>query len=449
MSKRDDVVIEAINALKSGEFNATGLKVELEANIDRRCDVSEFHEDFLADLVPLGLAKEVENEYGDKRYEIKKPLMYAKTYNDGSVDTEVTFTLSLADPKVVLKLPQILKVFKEVCEENGGYFETENAGMHLALLNDKKCFYEPANFKRLKPYDGVRFRNFSQSMIRLLPALYFLGSHSSSSRQIDFRRPQIRQCDVSTHGRFDPSSQKYSAIAFRHGAIEFRIFETCYDKPEVILDNLVVMANCMQFWTRAYTRNNLQKMPNKVKFGTDRGYGLSRLYTMEQHIDLLNAGLKILKPRYYTIADLKKQREFSVTKASLRQARRDIRLQAAKQYEQYEKKHKWQVIYEEQDAIRGYLERYAYGGGNLDDSLDDVMAKAKREARVRVKHAKQNKAKKTKFVKDKVEEQLPPPGNYVLDEEERPEPQPRPRAQEQSPGGYRIEWSTFPEGIQL
>lgn len=443
INKQISVVLEAIQSLKDGEFQATAIKLELEANLDRYDDCEDIHSHLLRELHPLGLTREI----ADDEYEIKAPLMYAQTYNDGSVDTELTFTLSLADPSVVFKLPRILEIFKEVCGEHGSEFDTHGAGLHIALLNDKDCVYEPANFKRVRPYDGVRFKNFSQSMIRLLPALYFLGSPDERSRELRFRRPQICSTNVPTNHRYDPDSLKYSAVAFRHGAVEFRVFETCYDKPDAILDYLVVMGNAMRFWTRAYTQNGLKKMPNKIKFGHDSGSGLKRFYTMEQHIDLLNAGLRILKPRYYTLNELKKQRNFDVTKAVLRKNRQEVRVNAAKQYEEYEKQYKWKVIYEEQEAIRRFLENVAYGGRFNDKTEQEVMAMARKEGKEAAKYVKQQKAKKRKYITDEVRNRMPKEGNYELDEMEKPKVQRRPRAQIRVESADPSGWTVRPANI--
>lgn len=451
ISKRNDVVLEAIQSLKDGEFQATAIKLELEAQIYRNYECSEINDELMMRLgKELGWAT---NGCGDddcnECWRIKAPLMYADTYNDGSVDTELTMTVSLADPSVVFKLPRVLEIFKEVCQEYGDSFDTSNAGMHIALLNDKDCVYDPANFKRVRPYDGVRFKNFSQSMIRLLPALYFLGSWNERSRELRFRRPQVCSTNVPTNHRYDPDSLKYSAVAFRHGAVEFRVFETCYDQPEAVLDYIVVMGNAMQFWTRAYTPNGLKKMPNKVKFGHDSGSSLKRFYTMEQHIDLLNAGLKILKPRYYSMSELKKQRNFDITKATLRKNRQEVRLNAAKQYEEYEKQYKWKVIYEEQEAIRRFLENVAFGGRYNDKTEAEVMALARKEGKEAAKYVKQRKTGKRKYIMDEVRNRMPKEGNYELNEDEKPKVQRRPRVQPRE--GVRIQFADIPfdRGVNL
>jgi len=421
-SKRNDAIIEAINSLKEGEFQATAIKIELEANLERYDSCKDIHLDIMRGLTLLGLANkncgEDNDECDNNCYTVNAPLMYANTYDDCSVDTELTFTLSLADPTVVFKLPQILKIFKDVCEEHGDYFDVDRAGMHIALINDKDCIYDPNEFKRSKPYDCIRFRNFSQSMIRLLPALYFLGSWNENSRKLEFRKPRIATCNESTNHRYDASSDKYSAVAFRHGAIEFRVFETCYDNPEAILDYIVVIGNAMRFWTRAYTRNGLHKipkMPNRIFFGHNQGTGLKRFYTMEKHIDLLNAGLKILKPQYYTINELKKQRNFSVTKSSLRKDRKELRLEAAKEYEQYEKRHKWAVIYEQQEAIRMGLEHWrSRADSDLDMPVEKVMKMLNKAAQKQVRYVKSGKQTKRTFMFDEMQRRKPVEGDYEL-----------------------------------
>lgn len=406
--KQHDVIVQAVNELKGSEYGATAIKVELEAQIDRHEECEDIQQGILSRLEHLGLA---EYDEGNEWWNAKLPLVYAEVYDDGSVDTELTFTLSLNNPENVLMLPDIIKAFKDICYDSGNDFRTDRAGMHIALLNNRAMTY-PA--ERLKPYDTVRFKNFRKSMIRLLPALYFLGSHTPYTREMAFRRPQIERCEVDTNHHYDEESQKYSAVAFRHGAVEFRVFDTCYDNPEAILDNIVVMSKAMRFWTRAYTRNNLPAMPNTVKWGLNSGGRLEGLYSTYEHIDLLHGGLNLLKPDYFTINELKKQRNFSVTKTSINTKLREARKQALKNYIEYEQRFKWETVLEEQNAIRAYLREYVEGykkGECTEAELTRIRNEAKKQAKVYEK----NKQKRTSFVKERIDRDIPK-GRWPLDE---------------------------------
>lgn len=398
--RNEQVILEAVESLKSSEFKATAIKVELEANIDRHEDCEDVKQMILRDLVELGLAKKA--QYG---YVPIKPLTYLHVYNDHSVDTECTFTLLLTKPKDILLLPKIIEIFRNVCEESGYCFETYNAGMHLALLNNVAGKY-PA---RPKPGDKTRFKNFRKSMIRLLPALYFLGSHDSTSRELRFRKPQITDGARPSGGMYSDDNQKYSAVAYREGAVEFRVFETCYDNPGAILDMVVVMSNAMKFWTTEYTRNYVPRF-KKVKFGVRSGHDLQRMYCTEQHIDLLNAGLNVLKPSYYTIRQLKQQRDFTVTKQGLNAKLKKVRETARENYKEYEKRFGWEMVYAEQGELRHLVERVVVNSDQPEDievALEELRAKAKKTARKNLK-------KKTidEHIEEAVSEVVPDGGGH-------------------------------------
>ena len=415
-------VINAVKLLKKGEHKTTAIKVELEANLDRYDDCYEVHQNILARLESLGLSENISGEWKPK-----KPLVFAKVYNDLSVDTELTFTLMLNKASNILLLPKIIQIFRDVCEDSGEYFEIDRAGMHIALLNNATGRY-PA---RAKAGDPARFKNFRKSMIRLLPALYFLGSHDETSRSLDYRQPQISSSAVPSGGRYNPENQKYSAVAYREGAVEFRVFETCYENPDAILDMVCVISNAMKFWTTEYTRNNLKKYKS-VRFGIDGGHQLSRMFVMAEHIDLLNAGLNILKPKYYTLKQLKKQRNFTITKASLNTKMKEIRLTAVKNYAEYEKRYSWERIYMEQDYVRLLASRYSLSQGydKAPEDIEGELAKMTKEAKDHV--AKELHKKKTlqKHVAEEIEKAVPNKGGrWVLDDGDDEQPAPIPPIQ--------------------
>lgn len=402
---KHDVVVQAVKTLKRSEFGATAIKVELEANLDRHEDVDDVHRAILERLEPLGLSERTMDAYGTVYLKIKKPLVYALVYNDGSVDTELTFTLLLNKSTNILLLPKIIQIFKDVCEESGNCFDTDNAGMHVALINSASGKYPSIP----KPYDAARFKNFRKSMIRLLPALYFLGSWNETSRDLRFREPKIERTEGSTQGRYAPGDPKYSAVAYRHGAVEFRLFETCYERPEVILDDVVVMSNAMQFWTRAYTRNHLRKVKGDVNFGVNAGNKLERLFLTAQHIDLLHDGLNILKPSYYTLNELKKQRKFTVTKKSINSKLRECRLNAIRNYMEYENQFKWRLVLEEQSYIRREIQAYAEGLKTGKEPTE-VLEAAKAQATEFVKLNGPKKTDQKKYVEDEVARTIPNKG---------------------------------------
>lgn len=325
-----EAILKAVEQLKNCPFKATSIKVEFEADLSREDrgfdDEDECYTNIMERLEDYGLAYN-----GDAI----KPLVYAKFYNDGSVDSEFTFTLLLDDPANVFLLPKILEAWNGFCKEVIGDEDVDvtGAGMHIAIMNHPLGYY-PGNISRS---DVNHFENFKRSMTLLLPALYFLATHNKVSRALEYRRPMVLLGN-DRHGY-----NKFNAIFYKDGALEYRIFDTCYDKPLAILDNIVVIANTMKFWTPEYLNPGLDKITKEIPFGNDDSYDLSRFYTRLEHIDLLNQGLAILKPSYRSIGWLKKEREFNINRRDLAHSQKRIRRDAELEYAEYSERFDWSV----------------------------------------------------------------------------------------------------------
>ena len=372
---KDEVILRAVKSMKSSEFGVTGIKIECEAQLNRgdddnscsycegdgytydededridcdNCDGSgraggnggwedslDCHDFLLEQLVAIGLAEESDEGYEPNtgryhsyrlanNYRPKYPLVYSKFYVDGSVDSEWTFTLALDDPENIQFLPKLIDAWNSLTEEvTGGEYDTSGAGMHMALINSEDCSYP------YEPLSGQRdyFNNFAKQMNLLMPALFFLGSCDNVSRSLHYRKPGV-----------GGSGNKYQAIHY-NGALEFRLFETCYNRPETILDNVVVMAKALRFWSRE--RHNLSKICTQFRFGNNKGRDLERLYQDGTLIDLLNAGLRILKPDYLTIGEVKKVRGFKTTKHKFTHQLDRWTKDAHLSYKEYEYRFEW------------------------------------------------------------------------------------------------------------
>lgn len=278
----DESVDKAIQTIKRSAYKGTHVKVELEANLDRHWDEDDC-EEYLREHVSQ---------------EAKDALTYGNFYNDGSVDSEFTFTVPIEKVRVVL---EYIVAFREMASGAGSRFETNGAGMHIAILNNPSGNYpEGNNLIHTNSY------NFAQSMTHLLPALYFLGSSNAKSRKLRYRLPQI---DL---------ERKYAAITGHRQVFEYRVFETCYDKPEAFLDFFCVIAKTMQFYKAREV-----KLPFFDTIGqlgcADNTYHLARFYYTERHIDALDLGLAVLKPDHKTIEQLKRERNFTISKEKLKQ----------------------------------------------------------------------------------------------------------------------------------
>jgi hypothetical protein len=400
MKTREETLVEQINWAKQNQFGLTGIKIEFEANFKRRevitrhcdycngtalmtcgdcegydpgeydcdscdnrqtldcdyCDgtvtrqegdpdwndMSFIHDQVLAKLVKYGLARKTPKDLtnalrNSRKYMPIAPLVYSKVYYDSSVDTEQTLTLLMDKPKNVLLFPKISDAFYALKDEIGKGIDVSNAGMHITLLNSPGAEYPTYSS------ETTRFTNFRKSMILLMPALFFLGSSSAKCRPMQFRKPKVARDD------------KYSAVAYRNGGLEFRVFETCFDTPEVILDDISVAINCLRFWTKRYTRNHLAKIANRVHFGKDGSDELTRLFVTTEHIELLNRGLRMIKPSYLSITELKKQRGFSLTKTDTKTADIRAREQAEKEYKTYEKRFSWEMVMRRNNYINDYI----------------------------------------------------------------------------------------------
>lgn len=389
MTTKEQAVINAVEYAKKSQFGLTAIKVEMEINFNRglarrpdelgcdncvaghmdctfcdggcsycnygdpvvcrNCyadntdfqDYKSIQDAILKPLVKHKLAEKIPKTKKDSYGHVYRPagaLKFARTMYDATVDTEMTFTLSMENSKDVLKLPEFLKSFYALKDKIGQSPSVASAGLHISFLNASDYGY-PAD---TSPTDMMRFRNFKKSMILLMPALYFLGSPNERSRGLTYRQPMVER-------------EHRAAINYSHGALEFRVFETCYDTPEAILDNIVVMSNCLRFWTKRYTRNHLQKITKEVVFGITDGDELKRLYRTALHIDLLNRGLRIIKPSYKSITELKQERNFTVTKQSLRQNHKLAMVEAEKQYGEYENKFGWEQVMRKNSYINDFL----------------------------------------------------------------------------------------------
>lgn len=63
--------------------------------------------------------------------EAKEALLYGRFYNDGSVDSEYTFTIPVEKVNV---LPEFINSFNKLAEAVGNGMDVDGAGMHIAVL---------------------------------------------------------------------------------------------------------------------------------------------------------------------------------------------------------------------------------------------------------------------------------------------------------------------------
>lgn len=402
--------LSAVKQLKTMPFKATAIKLELEAHLNRRDtpnfeEVGDCHSWFMARFSELGLAEETNdflefshggNEFISYWHPIGA-LKYAEFYDDGSVDSEITLTISIKDPKNVLLLPKIIRIFSEFMEavkEDGGDVSTEGAGMHIALLNSKNYVY-PSN---TSIDNRRRFHNFQRSMSMLLPALYFLGANSDKTRGLEYRYPRIEIYNGESSWDIR-RAHKWSAICYSQGALEFRIFETCYESPNTILENIIVIKNCMKYWRRGYKPSGLETIANEVRFGIEYGKELSRFYRTVEHVDLLNAGISKLRPNSVKVRELKRKRNFSLTKRGLQAKVNEFKRDLLKQYEEYEERFAWDLNVRKMHFESQELKDLE----NTGVSLDEAKNRAKESAQAWSRRQRRRKVSLEKFIEQEIE----------------------------------------------
>lgn len=231
-------------------------------------------ESFLKDSVPA---------------DVKERLVYGNFYDDGSVDSEFTFTTHIDHFEDFIHWSN---AFKDLAEDIGNGLDISGAGMHITLL-------QSGNYDNQPRLSTTKMRNFSREVAKLLPALYFVGSAGHQTRGLNYRRPQIS------------SSEKYSAI-YTHSntCIEYRLFETCYQRPEAVFEYIQAIANTLKFFVD--TTLTVRSMGKQFGFSDEVG-SVARFYSTPEQLRILNATIRLVKPKDKTFKKLKADRGVGYT----------------------------------------------------------------------------------------------------------------------------------------
>lgn len=254
------------------------------------------------------------------------PLTYAAFYCDGSVDSEFTFTIAIEQIEKVL---DVINAFKSLADAIGNGIEVEGAGLHISVLpsGDYPCQgYLPE----------AKMRNFRTEVAKLLPALFISAASGNFTRGYDFRYPRVS------------SGEKYSAIYTHHGTcIEYRLFETCYQRPEAFFEFMGTIAKTLDYYID----------PNK-KIEASENYpvyagGLKKLVETEQQVKVISKSLKHVIPYGYTMSEFIGHREIDLSLAKVRENSKGELEKLKKLYKSRK---------ETQDALIARLKR-----GELDD----------------------------------------------------------------------------------
>lgn len=246
--------------------------------------------------------------------EARNALVYQQFYNDGSVDSEFTFTVRMEDIHLAV---EFLDAFRLLSDEIGGGMDTYGSGMHLSVLTE-------GEYPCSTNLDRNKISNFKREVTKILPALYFVASPDHASRPLDFRHPLIS----------DDKSGDYPAICTHDDTIlEYRIFETCYQQPEMLLENFEVIANTLKY----YSNRPLNYQGPSADLGNryEHSGGVARFYDTTDRLEALNRALPFIKPKDKTIRQMKAQRNFKLTQAQLGKREKIKKRRAEADYQRY------------------------------------------------------------------------------------------------------------------
>lgn len=206
-----------IKRIKAAGFSH--IKVELEAHLNRENSFDD--EDYCKSYITDQLDPE-----------LVEAMTYYDFYNDGSVDSEFTFTLPIEQAHRAI---DVVQAFSALADSNGYGIDTNRAGVHLTLMTS-------GMYPTTKRLSAARLANFTTQVTKLLPALYAASSHNGLTRSFEFRQPKIGAVK-------SMSTSEYPMICTHGGTcLEYRLFDTCYDKPEALLEQIQIIAGTIVYF---------------------------------------------------------------------------------------------------------------------------------------------------------------------------------------------------------
>lgn len=224
--------------------------------------------------------------------EAKDALIYGRFYNDGSVDSEYTFTIPVE--KVNL-LPEFVDSFNKLAEAVGNGMDVDGAGMHIAVLPHESNGRYPVPSSFEMPSD--KLQNFTTEVTKLLPALFLAATSGNFTRALNYRNPKIE-------------SDKYSAIHIvNRRALEYRLFETCYQRPEAIFEYLATIARTLEYYKDPSKKVEVQ---GKEYVFYDRE-GIKGFTSTPDQVRIIKKQLKMVIGKGVTLKSFAKARELDLS----------------------------------------------------------------------------------------------------------------------------------------
>jgi hypothetical protein len=291
MKKINKPYRDSIAAIKAAGFSH--FKVELEATFNRGNFWETWaHPDYCQRYIMRHLSAETKAAIGFKHF-----------YNDGTVDSELTFTLPIDEAHRAI---EVMQVFMSIGQKTG-HTNTDRAGMHLTVMTSSV-------YPTRKRLSAPELRNFTTQINKLMPALFMAASHSGTTRGLRFRMPKVSHHD------------KYSAI-YTHGGtcLEYRVFDPCYDEPEALLEKIQVIAATLKYFSAKTV--SLKHKSFELCIGSDShaSYQLKDSLTSLDNLRAFNETLRLLKPAGIGERRFKAERGLKVDLAAIyKQAREQL-----------------------------------------------------------------------------------------------------------------------------
>lgn len=255
--------------------------------------------------------RSVHGSYDISRFHAIEGLTYCEFYNDGSVDSEITVTMELSRAKELSVA--FINAFNALAKANGRGMNVQGAGLHTTvLLKDTKGKYPNSPSRGLR---SSNLANFTREVTKLLPSLYFCSSPTPKTRIYNYRMPKI-------------STSKYSAIHLLHAGFEYRVFDTCYEKPEAFYDYLWVIAGTLRFYKDK--KATVKELGKEFKLFEKRS--ISAYCEDEDNLRILNSQIAYLKPEGKSYKKMREERGVYTSITKLRQARVARQTQLRKDY---------------------------------------------------------------------------------------------------------------------
>lgn len=438
MKTRDESVADAIQSIRGGHYKGTYLKLELEANLGRSSDDDEEgycdncsgdgwfdcdsdHDEIRDDEGNLTGDYELSCEHceeghvdcsdcdGRGRWDnddnwglnecenyildhvsqaCRDATVYTGFIYDGSVDSEFKFTVPLSIEGLGYAI-EYIKAFKRLSGAIGEGLDVKGAGMHITVLRSESGSYPIGNPSLKESW----LYNFESNMDKLMPALLLLASPDYRSRGLNYRMPK---CGRGQH-RFAIDV----AGGGRCGALEWRVFETCYDRPEMLFDYICTIAKGLQFYAPKIKQVKCPRRIGELVFVDDQAkYGLHKYYTTEKHLTALDWGLDYLIPDHRSKQEVYKLRNFRVTPEVLAKTKARI---LQKVEEEWTPERRKRIQEEEKQWIdyrmHDYEEQYRYENGRS-------MRKSRRESileSLKLDYRERNAVTKAQYIKRRLE----------------------------------------------